>query len=64
MATYFIKEIKPYQDGQFEVTLGGYLSAEELSVLFLKTDESTNLSPSFGTIQKEIPQEIVDEVDK
>lgn len=63
MVDYFIKNIVPYQDGKFEVTLGGYLTPEELSVLLLKTDESTKVQPDFGDIVKEIPQEIKDAVD-
>lgn len=60
MTDFFIKQIVPYQDGKFEVTLSAYLSPEEISVLLLKTDSSANLQPSFGDIQQKIPQEIQD----
>lgn len=58
MADFFIDQIIPYQDGKFEVTLKSYMTPEEISVLLLKTDSSANLQPTFGDIQKKIPQEI------
>lgn len=64
MGDYFIKQIIPYQDGKFEVTLGAYLTPEDLSVLLLKTDNSATLTPSFGKIEKPVPQEIQDAVVK
>jgi hypothetical protein len=64
MVDFFLKQVVPFESGKFEVTLSAYMTAEELAVLLLKTDLSSQLSPVFGSIKKDVPQEILDAVDK
>ena len=52
---FFIKEIKPFETGQFEIVLGGYGKPEELAALLLKTAVNDNtIDVDTGDIIKDV----------